>query len=375
MEPDIYQDCRDDDGMIRDPIFNEIIPEHRIIVVQEGNHKWCLDASVLLEAIVLHNNKTNPMTRSPLSDIVLANIFAYRMTQLCDITLVDNSKSLFAIDNILGIKLDSFYLIGDLHITCAEKLGKGITKVSVQVYITDSTGDKKSIPIDTFNLNDSITELIYGTTTELIAVDGNVVGDSYNKLKKFVSDYDRYKFKFSPFPSEYGERRISTNLAPIVIQPTFIGDDFDGDEPFIPTNVSARGLTSRIYQPQIAATWKPIGLSEQEMSYRDGITQDRPVSTYRYIWDISTIPITITGYRGEDMSYRLARDIDRYNTDGYITEELEQYLGPNALSNLRSGLPIQRPYLTLSGQELTRYDQVQDDDELHNSSNINIMYL
>ena len=41
MEPDIYQDCRDDDGYISDPVFNEIIPKHGIITVQEGNHKWC----------------------------------------------------------------------------------------------------------------------------------------------------------------------------------------------------------------------------------------------------------------------------------------------------------------------------------------------
>ena len=330
MEPDIYQDCRDDDGYIRDPVFNEVIPKHRIITVQEGNHKWCFDALVLLEQVVLYNNMTNPMTRSQLPKSVLLNLFTYRMTQLYDITLVDNSKSLFATDNILAIKLDSFYLIGDLHISCAERLGKQITKVRVE--IVGNVNGRNLVAIDTLNLNDSISTLTNDMTIELAISNGNVTGDSYNKLKKFVSDYDRYKFKFSPFPTEYVEIRSAPR--------------------------SSLGTTG-LPRSNDVGFWKPISLSQDEINYRSGRVRDRPISTYRYVWDVSgeISPVTVDGYRGEDMSYgRLRLVINRYNESRQTHQLMEQYLGPVALQlvELRQSLPV--PYLTNQGEELTRLD-------------------
>ena len=57
----------------------------------------------------------------------------------------------------------------------------------------ENVNGKNLIPLDTLNLNDSISTLTDDTTIELAISHGN--GDSYGE---FGSDYDRYKF--SPFP-------------------------------------------------------------------------------------------------------------------------------------------------------------------------------
>lgn len=132
MEPDPFEDCeKDDEVNVLDPSYFTPIPPERLIVVREGNLKWCMDIQILLEGIVSYNRTTNLLTTNPLSQSVLNQIAQYRLREMRSITIIDARKNIFKGDAILSIVMDSFYLVGDLHVACVLKVGGVITAMRV----------------------------------------------------------------------------------------------------------------------------------------------------------------------------------------------------------------------------------------------------
>lgn len=194
----------DENDLVIDPVTLCPIPEGCVIVVRELNASWHMDIRSLLEQIVLYSDYLNPLTRNELSADTISSIADYRMTQLISVIVVPptcNRLSAYGLDTIV---IDSFMRVGDLHVRVATILGLPLTEISVSV------GDKNV-------LDGSLDELL--SDSELISKhtfvtvqNAYVVGEQYSKLKAFVSDYDRYKYEYSPFPPEHVEELIGSNM-------------------------------------------------------------------------------------------------------------------------------------------------------------------
>ena len=354
MEPDPYEDCeRDEDGNVLDPSYFTPIPPERLIVVREGNLKWCMDIQILLEGIVSYNRTTNLLTTNPLSQSVLNQIAAYRLKQIKSIMIVDVRKNIFKGDAILSITMDSFYLVGDLHVACILKVGGVITAMQVIL---------GSLILHEENLDKPISDL---TNEKLITVEVepyNIIGNQYRKLKAFVTKYDRYKFLFSPFPAEVGTRtrppsmptRSSRGTGNITIPPTrsIVPQRRTATRSRTPTSQETFASMGSIDLPTLdenvpvdELAWIPIGPSihAQVAANRDNYTIPGP---YRWKWDLAEknghyeYP---RGYQGElmiDIPASEIQALDDYDALGDGTMLSAGFIGRNALARARAGLEL-----------------------------------
>lgn len=194
MESDALSECdKDESGRVIDPITYNEIPSDRVIIVTEGNGRWCMDILSLLEQAVVYGNELNPMTRSPLNDNVRQRLIEYRRSQMITFTVDNGAVGLLSKNGMFTFSIDSFYLIGDLHIKCLELANVPIVEARV------SLGNKY---LDEMKLDVPVSVLRSRRYLNLSIVDEPVTGRSYRELKVFVAKFDRYKYQFSPFPQQ-----------------------------------------------------------------------------------------------------------------------------------------------------------------------------
>ena len=177
------------------PVSSGGFPSGRILdwIVIEDNHKYSQDKAVLLQNIILGNSRLNPLTRRPLSKQALDEIGRYRLQHMITVEILNEAVDMFDDNYTTAITIDDFFLVGDLYIRCVEAVKATITRIKVL--------------FDDFDLLDMDIYLPLSRLTDkniirVVTFNDNVTGENYNDVGVFVSQYDRYKFKFSPFPRE-----------------------------------------------------------------------------------------------------------------------------------------------------------------------------
>lgn len=190
-----YECVRNENGEIEDPVFSTIIPEHRVILVTEGNARWCMDAAMLLKNMLLYDNVTNPLTRQSFSNEVLSQLDKYRHKQLRVVILVNTNVHYTDTNRSVPLMFNSFDLVGDIIALASLGYddGKSIAKLSLLVdgeslYALDLESELES----------------FGPVTVVYTSLSNLNKSDYERIKAFVSKYDRYKYDFSPFPEYEG---------------------------------------------------------------------------------------------------------------------------------------------------------------------------